>query len=584
MRGARFKPLCLALVLALMAGAARAAIKVDITGVEGELRANVVTFLSVERNRDRADIDQEMMIGLFNRIDREVRGALRPFGYYEPVVKSDFTGDEHEWRVTVDVQPGEPVIVSSVTVGVEGPGADDPVFYASKHQGSLREGMRLNHGTYEEVKGNLIRTAASNGYLRARMVHNQMEVDTGKHTARIDLLLDTGPRYKFGAVNIDQSVIRDDLVKRFLRFHEGDPYSATQLLRTQFALDDSLYFSSVEVAPGDPDPETLTVPVNITATKSTRRFTIGAGYGTDTSVRGTLGWTDTRVNDRGHRLRMELKVSAVTQKFDARYDIPMGDPALEKFSIRGLIDDEKLSDLDTREYSVAPSITRVHDRWQYVYSVAATRTFTTKGADTSVSNLLVPGIALASVPEGFLGESLFSRAFYIELIGSHSALGSDSDFLRLHVQAERVFDLGTRWHLLTRAELGASMVRNFNDLPGIYRFFAGGDRSVRGFAYNSLSPEEPVLQNDGTTKLQKTGGRYLFSGSVEMARDLPRNLAGAVFFDIGNAFNKFGDPMEYSVGVGVRYRLPVVSMGLDIAKPLSDNSGPRLHLNISPKL
>jgi translocation and assembly module TamA len=575
--------LFLASVLALP-GLARAAIKVEITGVDGELRANVLTFLSVERNRDLKDIDQEMMTGLFNRVDREVRSALRPFGYYEPHVKSDYSGDAREWKVKIEIDPGVPVMITAVSVRIEGPGADDPVFDSARNQTALRPGMRLHHGQYESVKGNLTLTAAANGYLRARLVRSEMPVDVGAHTAQIDLLLDTGPRYRFGAVNIDQTVIRSDLVQRFLRFHEGDPYSSTELLRTQFALDDSLYFSSVEVSPGDPDPDTLTVPVTITATKSTRQFTIAGGYGTDTSVRGTLGWTDTRVNDRGHRLRMELKASAVSQRFDARYDIPIGDPALEKFSIEGLVNDEKLSDLDTQEYSVTPSVTQVRGRWQYVYSMAATRTYTTKGADTSVSNLLVPGIALASVPEGFLGEALFSRTFYIELIGSTKTLGSDSDFLRLHVQSERVFDFAESWHLLTRAEVGASLVNNFDDLPGIYRFFAGGDRSVRGFAYNSLSPEEPVVQDDGSTKLQKTGGRYLLVGSLEVARDLPHNLAGAVFFDVGNAFNKFGDPMEYSVGIGVRYRLPVVSLGLDIAQPLSTGGGPRLHVNISPKL
>ena len=570
--------------LMLVSAEARADIKVDITGVDGALRENVVTFLSVERNRELEEVDEEMMIGLFNRIDREVRGALRPFGYYEPQVKSDFTGADGEWHVTIDIQPGAPVMVTSVKVVVEGPGADDPVFASAQQQTYLHEGQRLNHGTYEQVKGNLTRTANSNGYLRARLIHNDLLVDTEAHTAEINLQLDTGPRYKFGAITIDQTVIREELVQRFLRFREGDPYNTTQLLRTQFALDDSLYFGTVEVNPGDPDPETLSVPVSITATKSKRDFTIGAGYGTDTSVRGTIGWTDTRVNDRGHRFRVELKASQVTQQFNARYDIPIGDPALEKFSLEALADDEELSDLDTKEYSIAPSITQVRDRWQFVYSLAATRTYTTKGAETTKSNLLVPGITLASVPEGFLGESLFSRALYIELIGSHSALGSDSDFLRLVVQAERVFDFKDKWHLLTRAELGTAVVRNFDDLPGIYRFFAGGDRSVRGFAYNSLSPEEPVVQTDGTTELQKTGGRHLLVGSIEIARDLPRNLAVATFFDIGNAFNQFGDPMEYSVGVGIRYRLPVVALGLDVAQPLSTNDSPRIHLNISPKL
>ena len=42
--------------------------------------------------------------------------------------------------------------------------------------------------------------------------------------------------------------------------------------------------------------------------------------------------------------------------------------------------------------------------------------------------------------------------------------------------------------------------------------------------------------------------------------------------------------MEYSAGVGLRYRLPVVSIGIDVAQPLSSSGSLRLHLNISPKL
>jgi translocation and assembly module TamA len=226
----------------------------------------------------------------------------------------------------------------------------------------------------------------------------------------------------------------------------------------------------------------------------------------------------------------------------------------------------------------------VIDRWQVVTSLAATRTTTDDGQNRFTSNLLVPGIVIASVPENFLGEALFSRGFYAELIGSHSALGSDSNFVRLLVQSERAFDLDYRWHLLLRAEAGASLVSDFSELPGIYRFAAGGDRSVRGFAYNSLSPEELITLPDGTTELRKTGGRHLLVGSAEIVRDLPWSLAAAAFVDVGNAFDNFHDPLEYAAGLGLRYRLPGLSIGLDVAKPLSTGCGPRLHLNISPKL
>ncbi len=73
-------------------------------------------------------------------------------------------------------------------------------------------------------------------------------------------------------------------------------------------------------------------------------------------------------------------------------------------------------------------------------------------------------------------------------------------------------------------------------------------------------------------------------GSVELVRDLPWDLGVATFFDAGNAFNSFHDKLEYAAGIGLRYRLRGVSIGLDVAKPLSSKGSLRLHLNISPKL
>jgi translocation and assembly module TamA len=568
----------------LLQAPAFARIQVTVTGVEGAERDNVLAFLSVERNKDRPGLDEDTVERMFNRIDREVRNALRPFGLYEPEVMSSFRQDGAEWRISINITPGPAVMLEAVSIAIEGPGAAEPIFDSLRSQTILVPGNRLMHADYDRVRGELTRIAEANGYLDARLLQNQLLVDAAARTARVDLRLTTGERYHFGEVTITQSSIRPELMERFLRFQTGDPYSTELLLRTQFALDDSLYFSNLEVIPGTRDPETLTVPVSITAGLSRRRLTFSLGYGTDTQLRGTVGWIDSRVNDRGHRFRAEARASAVQRSVDLRYDIPIGDPALEKFSVQGLGEWERRSDIETLEYSITPSLTQVYGRWQRVLSLAFTNTTTDDGVTSTTSSLLVPGIAFALVPQGFLGEALFTRPFFIELIGSHSALGSDADFLQLHVQAEKAIPLWPKWSMLLRAELGASAVRNFDELPGIYRFFAGGDRSVRGFGFESLSPEEPVTQPDGTVVLQKTGGRHLLVGSVELVRELPRNLAVSAFFDAGNAFNEWGDPLEYSAGVGMRFRLPGISLGIDVAQPLSEDGDPRLHLNISPQL
>ncbi len=574
-----------AMLLLACSAAANADITVSIDGVDGDAGANVLTFLSVARYRDRNDVDADTMQRLYNRIDGEVKSALRPFGFYEPEVKADYRPSGKDWEVSIVIVPGEPVRIRQLDISIEGPGASDPVFDNIRNQSLLRVGMRLHHGAYEQVKGEMTRLAAANGYLAAKMARPPlMSVDVEAHSASVALALDTGPLYRFGKVEIDQKVVRPALMQRFLRFREGDPFSASEVLRTQFALDDSLFFSRVDVERLPEDPATLTVPIRISATRSRPSLQLGAGYGTDTDVRGTLTWTDARINDRGHRFRFEIKASATKRQVTSRYDIPIGDPALERMSLEFENVYEEPAAIQTTTTTLRPSVTQVHGRWQTVTSLAATRTTTEKGVDQSTSNLLVPGMAIASVPKDFLGEAQFSRTFYGELSGSHSALGSDSNFLRLLLQSERSFDLNYQWHLLLRGELGATLTSDFSGVPGIYRFFAGGDRSVRGFGYQTLSPEELVTQPDGTQDLEKTGGRHLLVGSVELVRDLPWNLAAAMFFDAGNAFNDFKDPLAYAAGVGLRYRLPGLSIGLDVAKPMSTGGGLRLHLNITPKL
>jgi translocation and assembly module TamA len=572
---------------ALVAGPAGARIRVDIDGVDGAVRRNVLALLSLEHYKDRQRIEPDTVNRLFRRVDDEVRSALRPYGYYDPKIAATLTPEDkgQDWRVQIRIEPGAAVLVDTVDVVVHGPGGQDEVFRRITAAPGIEPGARLEHAAYERLKGNLQRAAATYGYLDARMLRSELAVDTVRLRASVHIEIDTGERYRFGATTIRQDAIRAGRVRRFLRYREGEPYDAGKLLRTQFALDDSRYFSSVEVLPGERDSATHTVPITISTAPARRTYTLGAGYGTDTGIRGTFNWLNPRVNSYGHRLRVQLQASEITQTFDVRYDVPFGDPALEKFSLNLTRQTEKISDgIDVLENSITPSVTQVRGRWQRVVSLAAVHTVTTDIINGRiVDNLIVPGITYASVPEGYLGEALYSRALYVELLGSHHVLGANANFLRLDLQSERVLDLLPKWHLLLRGEFGSSAVNNFGELPAQYRFFAGGDRSVRGFGYNALSPTQTAA--DGT--VVRVGGRHLITGTAEIDRDLPRALGVAAFFDFGNAFDRFGDPLAYSVGVGFRWRVPAVTFGIDVAQALKAPGyatlpGPRLHLNIAP--
>jgi translocation and assembly module TamA len=586
--------LSLALACVLCLPAAQANIEIEVRGVDDQLRNNVLAYLSFDRYRKSESLSADTLERLHNRVEREVAAALKPFGYYEPKTKSDLQDlGNGNWRINVNIEPGQPVLMDRVDVRVSGPGAEDALFTRIASNLPLRPGDRLSHTAYEKIKGDLQRTASNYGYLDARLTKSELLVDPENHKASAMLELQTGNRYRFGNTTIEQTVIDNELVRRYMRYEQDEPFDMTEVLRTQFALDDSQYFSTVEVLPGDPDRERYLVPVNIHADANRRdRYSFAVGYGTDTDVRGTLQWENRRINTSGHRFNVELKAAAEQQSLESHYIIPIGDPALEKLAFETTYEKEQLADANTQNFKFEPSITHVTGRWQRVYFVTATNTSTRSPIEENTDSLLIPGINFALVPQGYLGEALFSRAFFIQLRGSHHVFGSDSDFLQLDTTAERTFDLAPKWHLLLRGEVGASLVAEFSKLPATVRFFAGGDRSVRGFGYNELSPEEPVLKPDGTPEVDedgnprtaKVGGRHLLTGTVEISRDLPRNFGVAAFFDFGNAFDKFGDPLEYSAGLGFRWRLPAVTLGIDIAQPLSEpGASPRLHINFAPQ-
>jgi len=569
------------------AAATAPAIEVRIAGVDGRVRDNVAAFLSLQRYAQSPDLDQDRVDRLALRARQEAADALKPFGYYEPEVVVTVTPRETGWKAVVAIVPGDPVLLTAAEVSIVGPGRDEAFLTEVLDASKLPVGKPLSHADYDRVKGELQRVAASRGYLDSRWQRAELLIDVANHSAAAHLILDTGERYRFGATTIEQDFLDPEFVRRYLRYREGDWYDANLLLRTQFALDDSDYFSVVEVLPDERDRESRTVPVRISSQKNDRhRYKIGAGYATDTEFRLLLGWTNRQVNRRGHRLAAEGTLSKIEQTIDLSYTIPWKDPALQKLSFRVLAGEVENGDITTQGSSFRPNLTQVRGRWQRVLFVNADYTRDTlpgEGTDPDEpinderTFLVVPGISYALLPPGFVNLDAAGRGLYAELLGSASSLGSDSNFARLLVRDERRFDLGGPWHIILRGEVGTSAVGDFEELPANYRFFAGGDRSVRGYGYEELSPTD----EEGN----RIGGRHKLVGSVEFEYDLPKNLVAAAFVDAGNAFDRFGDPLEYSVGVGIRYRLPFLLVGIDLAQSISETGrDPRLHMNFTPIL
>lgn len=573
--------------LALVPGSWAAGVKVDIDGLEGEQKSNVLQFLSINR-LEEAELDGREVERAHRLARSEIVAALQPFGYYQPIIESSLTREETRWRAYYQIDAGTPVEVNSLKLRADGDGAADAGIQAAIARSKLAVGRTLNHTHYSETRTELLQSAYAAGYLEAAYSTSVIRVAPEHHSAEIELLLETGPRFYFGPATIRQDVLDDDFVRRYLTFEQGEPFNSNRLTELQLALSDTDYFSQVEiqaerenvisVGAGE-SPPVPQVPVVVTARpRKAQQYTVSAGYGTDTGVRGGLGMELRRLNGRGHKFRSDLRISEVKQALTARYVVPINDVTRDTMTYGATIKDEEYGDFDSRNVGVG--VAR-KDGWgrlrREFYLNAEREDFSIPDGGKRDSDIVYPGLGLSYT---WADDPLRVRrglAWSMDVHGGTEAALSETDFLQLKLTGASVLSLGERLRLLGRGEWGATWVNNFDDLPPSQRFFTGGDRSVRGYGYQEISPV-----ND---RNQDIGGEYLVVASLEIEQRVSGDYGIAAFFDAGDAANDMRFELQRAVGVGFRWLSPIGTLRVDIAHPL-DNSDEdfRLHFSIGPDL
>jgi len=132
----------------------------------------------------------------------------------------------------------------------------------------------------------------------------------------------------------------------------------------------------------------------------------------------------------------------------------------------------------------------------------------------------------------------------------------------------REFD---QWVL--HGSLGTSISGDFDKVPISLRYFAGGDLSVRGYAFKSL----------GATDAQGNvvGGEHLLVMSAEYQWMFKNPFGMAAFVDTGNAFNGTDISLKTGAGLGGLWRSPVGMIGLYLAHGFeNEDESVRLHFSL----
>ncbi|HEY0720934.1 MAG TPA: autotransporter assembly complex family protein, partial [Gammaproteobacteria bacterium] len=521
----RLPLLALWLLLASAVAMAQAPrVTVEIEGVPEALAENVRAQLAIEREHDHPLLDDYRIQRLHGLAPEEIREALQPFGFYAPKIEASLTQTgEGQWLARYVIDPGEPVQISRVEVSVVGAGAQEPYFEQWRTHYPLLVGAVLNHQVYEEAKRDLSRIARDKGYLNGTLVRHEIRVDVGQRSAVVEMVFDTGPRYRYGAVRTTPTLLDDELVQRYVIIHSGDYYDADRLLEMQRHLANSDYFQRADVVPVIEEASDGTVPIDIRLEMRKRtRYSLGAGYATDTGPRATLGMERRYVNTEGHRFSADLTVSPVRNTLTARYRIPLEKPATDSFDITSRWEEEELDTSYSNKSSTGVAQSRQLAYWQQTlglsYEMERFEIADTQGH----TRLLIPSVRWQRLQADNRIAPDKGWRVALGVKGATEAVVSDISFLQADLRGKLILPLGGG-RFITRADLGASKVAQFQELPVSQRFFAGGDFSVRGYAYNSLGP------TDANGKV--VGGKHLLVGSVEYDHYVGKRFGVAAFLD-----------------------------------------------------
>ena len=515
-------------------------------------------------------------------------------------------GPGHAITLTITVDKGEPVRVRQRAVGITGDGGDDRYLSAEIAAFLPQPGAVFDHVQYESSKARITRRLAERGYFDADFAAHRVEVTRAARAADIDLRWSSGSRYDMGTITFTQQpkqVVHAALLEKLVYWNQGEYYHQGRLDRLRDSLLKLDYFSAIDIEPLPDQAQVVTgqdgqpsrqVPVTVTLTPAKRDiYTAGLSYGTDSGAGVRAGLERRYVNRRGHKALAQVDWAQNRKTATLQYRIPAFAWLDGWYTASAQFADEQTDYIDSRRVELVASrsgqynrklnlVASLHvlrERWAYEYEDDG-------NPDTPVAyrfaNYVFPslraeyaGVDNRLAPRRGIGGSLMLRAGG----GQGDEAGGNTTFAQVHVRASWFKGLGPEDRLIVRGELGHTFTDALNDLPPSLRFYAGGDRSIRGYNFREVGPR--VLDNSGNDAFA-LGARNVVTASVEYERYLAGSpWGGAVFVDTGDAFDGASPKLRTGVGAGVRWKSPVGPVRVDIARGLDAPDSPfTVHLNI----
>lgn len=504
-------------------------------------------------------------------IRRRVPEIAASEGYFSTTLQVDFEDDEREHiEVTVNAGPRTTVgdVKISFTGDIAGEGAEREARRRELLQAwGLKQGAPFRSADWDVAKTRMVEALAGRDYAAATLAASEARVDADAARASLDLVLDSGPPFTLGDVQIQGlSHYPEHVIRRMVDLKPGERYSSDRLTALQRAVQGGAWFSSVVVDIERDPAHPERVPVKMTVTERPRHeFGLSFGYGTDDGARAEAAYRFRDLFDRGLDLQSSVRAAQKRQigyadvylppgysGFPGRGDIPFQD------SFGVLAEHSTLEGLALSRFATAGYRHFRQEKWEtrFGLSYQIERSYPA-GTEPRITRALAPIAALTLRHVDDLYDPKRGGVLNLQLAVAKKSIASEQDFLRLYGQYQRWIPITANDQLLLRAEWGTTFAQSREGIPEDFLFRAGGARSNRGYAFQSLG----VKEGDAIV-----GGRYLATGTAEVIHWLNDRWGAAAFVDVGDAADRKTEwNANPSYGVGARFKTPAGPLALDLA-------------------
>lgn len=534
------------------------------------IRASLDTFRYQQRGASS-------VAGLERRAENDRATLLQVMSaeaYYDATVEIRVTetpADEADARAVFDVSPGPAYTIAAFQPAFE-PHTDElPADAEVKLAAELGEGAEAHGEDIVEAESRVVRFLRRNGFPYVRFIGRRAVADTGNHTLTVTARFDPGPYTTFGPLVIDgdTKLARDYIMDR-IPWEENEPYDEEKVGDFQEAMRATGLFDAVSVEPPrNPDPEQVARPITLKVADAKLRSISGSlRYDSDLGPGARIAWRHRNLFGGAEDFRAELDASLKEQKLTFGMTHPHTPTQRwtlkESFTLRRLDDDAFAEESATARVGVETS---VGEDWRVGTSVEASAALVESDIEDDTAYLLgFPTFANLDRSNDQLNATEGFRLFLAAAPYTGLNNGDPAYFGRISLGGAFYQPLigENRLVLAMRARAATILSRSIDDVPVNQRFFAGGGASVRGYAFQSISPT-----NDAG---DQTGGRFLSENSLELRARFMEDLGLVAFVDTGYvAAEPFPDATEtlhVGVGGGVRYYSPVGPIRFDLAFPL----------------